>query len=51
MKKAIYEAPQVEILRFETEDVLANLVPSGTGDSPEVGGITFGGGSGPISVF
>ena len=50
MKKN-YEAPQMKQIRFETEDVLATLVPSGTGEAPEVGGITFGNGAGTVDLF
>ena len=51
MKKMNYEAPQIELVRFETDDVLATLVPSGVGEAPEVGGITFGGGTRKVDLF
>ena len=51
MKKAIYEAPQIDILRFETEEVLNTLLPSGNGNAPEIGGITFGSGTDLIDLF
>ena len=53
MKKMNYEAPQMDIVHFEMEEVLANLIPSGSGESPEVGGITINGGNNtnPVNLF
>lgn len=44
MKKTNYNAPQIEVVRFEMEEILADVIISGTKmdeDVPEVGGVTF----------
>ena len=45
--KELYVAPQAEIVRFESEEALNALLPSGVGheDVPEVGDFEFGEGS------
>lgn len=44
MKKMKYEAPQIEVVRFELEEILSDSIISGTKmdeNVPEVGGTDF----------